>query len=77
MSKMKYGQIYDGEPFTVKYRQVLNLKGAVMKISCCDCGLVHEVVVMPMKTRARIYFYRDNRATAARRRNKRFKGVRV
>lgn len=45
-------------------------KGAVMKIACCDCGLVHTLVIFPLKTRVKVYFYRDNKATANVRRRK-------
>jgi hypothetical protein len=41
------------------------------KVMCCDCGLVHRFVYR-MRSGSRMEFaaWRDNRATAARRRRK-------
>lgn len=66
----KFEDIKDGEPVTIKYRQAFKQKGANMNFACCDCGLVHNIVIMPLKTRVRLYFWRDNRRTANRRRRK-------
>ncbi len=66
----KFKDIKDGEPVVLKYMQAQKQKGAVMNFACCDCGLVHNIVYMPLKTRIRIYFWRDNRRTANRRRKK-------
>ena len=66
----KFQDIKDGEPVTLLYRQAQNCKGANMNFACCDCGLVHNIVFMPLKTRLKIYFWRDNRRTANRRRKK-------
>ena len=68
MSKFK--NIVDGEPITLKYVQALKTKGANMDFACCDCGLVHNIVFIPLKTRIKLYFWRDNRRTANRRRAK-------
>ncbi len=64
----RFQDIKDGEPITLEYRQAQGLKGGSMNFACCDCGLVHNVVIMPLKTRVRLYFWRDNRRTANRRR---------
>ncbi len=61
----KYTQRSDGEGFEVP-------NGQVYKLACCDCGLVHQIVILapgvekgtPLGFAAK----RDNRATAARRR---------
>ncbi len=66
----KFEDIKDGEPVTINYRQAFKQKGATMNFACCDCGLVHNIVYMPLKTRIKIYFWRDNRRTANRRRRK-------
>ena len=66
----KFTNINDGEPITLKYRQAQGLKGANMNFACCDCSLVHNVVIMPLKTRVKLYFWRDNRRTVNRRRRK-------
>lgn len=67
---MKFEDIKDGEPVTLLYRQALNTKGAYMNFCCCDCGLVHNIVFIPLKTRMKLYFWRDNRRSANRRRRK-------
>lgn len=67
---MRFKDIKDGETITLNYRQALGMKGGNMNFACCDCGLVHNIVVMPLKTRVRLYFWRDNRRTANHRRAK-------
>ena len=42
--------------------------GEVFKLACCDCGLVHQMVLVSDGERIGIAARRDNRATAARRR---------
>ena len=66
----KFEDIIDGEPVTLHYSQALKIKGANMNFCCCDCGLVHNIVFVPLKTRLKCYFWRDNRRTANRRRRK-------
>jgi hypothetical protein len=58
----RYTQRKDGEGFAVP-------NGAIYRLACCDCGLVHDVVFIsedgkPIGVAAR----RNNRATAQRRR---------
>ena len=65
-----YKQVYDGDPITLKYSQAHKTKGAVHNMACCDCGLVHKIVYVPLKTRLKIYCWRDNRQTANHRRSK-------
>ncbi len=64
----KFKDIKDGEPVVLEYVQAFKTKGAIMNFACCDCGLVHRIVYIPLKTRLKIYFWRDNRRTANRRR---------
>ena len=66
----KFIDIKDGKPVVLGYVQALKVKGANMNFACCDCGLVHNIVFIPLKTRIKIYFWRDNRRTANRRRGK-------
>lgn len=59
---MKYKQRIDGEGFSV-------LSGEIHRISCCDCGLVHDFVFIsedgkPIGIAAK----RNNRATSRKRR---------
>lgn len=41
------------------------------KLACCSCGLVHRVDFRVYKRRVQVRFWRDNRATAAVRRERR------
>jgi transcription elongation factor Elf1 len=68
----KYKSTKNGEAITLLYKRVLKIKGTAMNFSCCDCGLTHKIVILPLKTRVKIYFWRDNRATANIRRGKQF-----
>ncbi len=70
---MKFDDIKAGESVTLEYVQAFKQKGAKMNLACCDCGLVHNIVFMPLKTRIKLYFWRDNRRTANHRRSKKFK----
>ncbi len=40
------------------------------RIACCDCGLVHRVNFRVVKGDVEFQVFRDNRATAAKRRKK-------
>ena len=64
--KAKYTQRLDGEGFTIPNK-------FIYKLACCDCGLVHQIVIAApgVKAGAPIGFAakRDNRATAARRKS--------
>lgn len=64
----RYTQRKDGEGWTVK-------NGEIFKLACCDCGLIHEMVVMAigLKKGATIGIAakRNNRATAQRRKKPR------
>lgn len=43
----------------------------IVKIACCDCGLVHFLQINRAKTGFRYRAWRDVRGTAAKRRKKR------
>lgn len=57
-------------PVVLEYRRVRGQKVANMNFACCDCGLVHNIALVPLKTRIKMFFWRDNRRTANRRRGK-------
>jgi hypothetical protein len=57
---MKYDQAYDGE-------WIEPLPG--YKVACCDCGLIHKIITRIRKKRVQFQAFRDNRATAQRRRS--------
>lgn len=44
--------------------------GEVFKIACCDCGLVHQVVIVVEGGKVGIAARRDRRATGQRRRKR-------
>ena len=68
MSNFKLVQ--EDVPVVLKYRLVKGRKVANMNMACCDCGLVHNIAYVPLKTRLKVYFWRDNRRTANHRRGK-------
>lgn len=65
--RLKYAQRKDGEGFTIPNK-------TIYKLACCDCGLVHKIVIAApgLRKGVKIGFAakRDNRATAAKRRTK-------
>lgn len=61
---MKYPRIKDGEGVDLK-------SGQIFKFACCDCGLVHDMVIVSGKGRnVGLAMKRNKRATAAMRRYK-------
>lgn len=62
---MKYPRVQDGEPVRV------NPPGRLYKIACCDCALVHRVKFQTRGREIIMRAWRDNRATAALRREDR------
>lgn len=58
---MKYRQRKDCEGWEIK-------SGQPFRLACCDCGLVHDVVVVREGKSLGIAAKRNARATAARRR---------
>ena len=59
---MKYKKRKDGEGFEVHI-------GTVYRITCCDCGLVHDVAFAYEDGKLGMAAKRNNRATAQRRRH--------
>lgn len=57
----RYTQRKDSEGWEVK-------PGEVFKLACCDCGLVHQVVIVIEDGKVGIAAKRDARATGQRRR---------
>lgn len=63
--KRRYKKVADGEP------RVIGKKRGVFghELMCCDCGLVHKILLQLLSPRRlEMRAWRDNRATAARRR---------
>lgn len=66
---MKYPRLIDGEG--AEFRS-----GERFKLACCDCGLVHQIVIVARGGKVGLAMKRDNRATGAMRRwNQRWKEV--
>lgn len=64
----KFTQRRDGEGFAVP-------SGAVFRLACCDCGLVHDVVLVSEDNKpVGIAAARNHRATRQRRRSQTVKG---
>lgn len=59
--RARYKQRVDGEGFEVPV-------GEVYRLACCDCGLVHDVVFAIEDEKLGMAVWRNNRATAQRRR---------
>lgn len=60
-----YTQRKDGEAFTIPNR-------TVYKLACCDCGLVHQIVIAAPGPKGKPIGFaakRDNRATSQRRKS--------
>jgi hypothetical protein len=60
---MKYPRIRDGEGVTLK-------AGERFKFACCDCGLVHDMVIVAEGRNIGLALRRNQRSTAAMRRHK-------
>jgi hypothetical protein len=63
MPRLKYVQVYNGE-----WIRPMPQTGHMM--ACCDCGLIHRMDFRVYKGKVVFRAYRDNRATANRRRRK-------
>ena len=70
MSRGHFDKIEEDVPVIMEYRKVGGRSVANMNLACCDCGLVHNIAFVPLKTRLKAYFWRDNRRTANHRRAK-------
>lgn len=62
---INYDVLIDGESF------VFNPKRTLIKLACCDCGLVHEIDLQPLMTgELKMTTKRLGRETAALRRRR-------
>lgn len=66
----RYKQRQDGEGFVVP-------RDEIFRLACCDCGLVHDIVISYDKETGELGMAtrRNNRATAQRRRKAKVQGV--
>lgn len=60
---MKYKVLKDFEAITLKSDEIF-------KFACCDCGLVHNVVIVARGRDIGFAVHRNKRATAAKRRKR-------
>lgn len=69
--KSIYVQRHDGEGFTIPNK-------TIYKLTCCDCGLVHKLVIFAEGRKGKplgVAASRDNRSTGQRRRQKKLRIV--
>jgi hypothetical protein len=68
--KRKYVQSYEGEPIAINLRKRPWPHHAQFRAECCDCSLVHiyKFKILDKGATLLLSGWRDNRATAARRR---------
>ena len=67
---MKYDHIREGE-----WVQPTPQTGH--KLACCDCGLVHTINFRVVRGKVQLQAFRDEKATKARRRNKKHIGQKL
>ncbi len=67
---IRYEEVVENKPIILEYRQVEGRNVASQFMACCDCGLVHEIAHVPLKTRMKIYYWRAKKRTANMRRRK-------
>ena len=61
----KYRKYHDGD------FQIIDTKGDLLKLACCDCGLVHFIgITIIDDSLVKLQFASDKRATAQLRRHK-------
>jgi hypothetical protein len=60
--KMEYQKLKSGEPYEVGENNILYM-------SCCDCGLVHEMKIKHEPNKFIITFVRDEEKTSEIRKN--------
>ena len=49
---------------------VKGINGAGFYFACCDCGLIHRVILIPINGNIKMYMKRDKRRTTNHRRRK-------
>lgn len=70
----RYHIMIDGEGIAIpKKKEKGSNSWARMKFACCDCGLVHDLVIVNGRNDFGFCVKRNKRATAQRRKNKMFK----
>lgn len=45
-----------------------DINAAHFHLSCCGCGLTHDIVLKPGRKKIKMWLWEDNRRTAAKRR---------
>ena len=59
----KYTQRLDGEYWSITREEIF-------RIACCDCGLVHDIIVVEEHGKLTMAARKNNRATGQRRRRR-------
>ena len=72
-----YYKVEDNIPFDLELKENIiemggrrktKIIGSDWNFACCDCGLVHNIVIFPSKNKVKIIMQRDNRRTGQVRR---------
>lgn len=75
---MRYEPIIDGEGVELKPRKRSKRAWEVLRVACCDCGLIHSLAfAVERNGNLGIAVRMEKRATAAHRRAAQFKGLRL
>jgi hypothetical protein len=75
---MKYPAVLDGDSFELKPRGRSKRAWQILRLACCDCGLIHSIAFAVEKNgNLGIAVRRENRRTAAHRRSAAFKGLKL
>lgn len=75
---MEYPPVMDGEAFELKRHPRKKRAWEILRMACCDCGLIHSLAfAVEDNGNLGIAVRREPRRTAAHRRGKKFKGLKL
>lgn len=72
--KSKYPKMMSGDPVPIELGRYVEdnfiKDGTILNFACCDCGMVHLIVAVPIPNRKiNLHHWSEPRKTAALRRN--------
>lgn len=75
---MKYPEVIDGEGVELKPRGRKGRAWQILRLACCDCGLIHSLAfAIEDNGNLGIAVRLEKRRTSAHRRSKKFKGLKL
>lgn len=75
---MKYPKMTSGDTMELERRGRKGRAWQVLRLACCDCGLIHSMAfAIEDNGKLGIAVRRENRRTAAHRRAKEFRGLKL